>query len=117
MFGHVRSFALLAGLGMATVTTACRKPGDAPMGAELFATACARCHGPEGRGGLPLVDGGPSPRNFHDHEFQVSHTDDQLKQTIINGKGTGMPPFGTTFTEAQLASLVAYVRSCDRGTK
>jgi cytochrome c oxidase cbb3-type subunit 3 len=80
---------------------------------ELFVSACARCHGQQGTGGLPLYEGGPAPRNFHDHEFQLSRTDEQLKQTIKNGKGTGMPPFGTTFDDAQLGNLIAQIRSFD----
>ena len=47
----------------------------------------------------------------------MSRTDDQLKQTIRNGKGSGMPPFGTTFDEAQLDSLVAQIRSFDAEKK
>lgn len=84
---------------------------DPSAGRALFASACARCHGPEGAGGLPLFDGGPSPRNFQDAAFQRERTDDQLRMTIVNGKGVGMPPFGTTFDEAQLTALVNHVRS------
>ena len=80
---------------------------------ELFTNACSRCHGQEGTGGVPLFEGGPSPRNFRDHEFQASRTDEQIKQTIRNGKGTGMPPFGATFDDTQLAALVLQIRSFD----
>jgi len=80
---------------------------------ELFVNACSRCHGVEGVGGLPIFDGGPSPRNFHDHEFQKSRTDEEIRATIKNGKGVGMPPFGSTFDDAQIAMLVAQVRSFD----
>lgn len=83
------------------------------QGHELFVNACARCHGQEGMGGLPLFDGGPAPRNFRDREFQLSRSDDQLKETIRSGKGSGMPPFGTTFDDAQLSALVAQIRSFD----
>lgn len=82
-------------------------------GRELFTNACARCHGQEGAGGLPLFTGGPSPRNFRDHGFQASRTDDELKTAIRSGKGTGMPPFGTTFDDRQLTDLVAQIRSFD----
>lgn len=96
----------------------CDKPKDqATQGRELFASTCARCHGADGTGGLPTVAGGPAPRNFHDHAFQLSHTDEQLKLTITNGKGTAMPGFGKTFDDAQLAALIAHVRSLDTETK
>jgi mono/diheme cytochrome c family protein len=100
---------------VATTTSGCEKKADAAAGRDLFTNACARCHGAEGSGGLPLFDGGPSPRNFRDHAFQRERTDEQLKLTIVNGKGTSMPPFGTTFSDAQLVSLVAHVRSFDTG--
>ena len=83
------------------------------QGRELFANACSRCHGADGTGGFPVSPGGPSPRNFRDHGFHVSHSDDQIKQTIVNGKGTAMPAFGATFDEAQLRALVTQVRSFD----
>lgn len=94
----------------------CKKSqaGEAsPQGKELFASACARCHGQDGSGGFPVSPGGPSPRNFRDHAFHASHTDDQIKTTIVNGKGTAMPPFGTAFDDAQLRALVSTVRSFD----
>jgi mono/diheme cytochrome c family protein len=84
-----------------------------PQGKELFASACARCHGQDGSGGFPVTQGGPSPRNFRDHAFHASHTDEQIKNTIVGGKPPSMPPFGATFDEAQLRALVATVRSFD----
>jgi mono/diheme cytochrome c family protein len=112
---------MMAGL-LAATSLACSKGTSGSSGREdtttrreLFTTACSRCHGPEGRGGLPISEGGPSPRNFHDHAFQTARTDDQIKQTIVNGKPPGMPPFGALFTEVQLTSLVAFVRTCDPG--
>ena len=108
---------LLATVAAAAViagsSAGCEKRADASQGRDLFASTCARCHGPDGTGGAPLFDGGPSPRNFHDHAFQQTRTDEQIKLVIMNGKGTGMPQFGTTFDEAQLRSLVAHVRSFD----
>lgn len=109
--------ALLFALALLTcgASSGCeKKPApDAASGERLFSMTCARCHGADGAGGLPLFDGGPSPRNFRDHAFHASHTDEQIKLTIVNGKGVGMPPFGTTFTDAQLDSLVAHVRGLD----
>ncbi len=96
------------------VTGGCSRPEkSSASGRELYASVCARCHGSEGTGGLPVADGGPAPRNFRDHAFQASRTDDELKLTIRNGKGTAMPPFGAAFDDAQLASIVAQIRSFD----
>ena len=107
----MRSAVLLCLLA-ATFVVGCKRSeaAETAQGGQLFSMACARCHGPEGRGGLPLYAGGPSPRNFHDEAFQGSRTDEQLKQTIKTGKGTGMPPFGATFDDAQLTALVAQIR-------
>jgi cytochrome c oxidase cbb3-type subunit 3 len=96
--------------------TGCEKKADAAQGQNLFATTCARCHGPDGTGGDPLAEGGPPARNFHDRAFQAARTDEQIKLTIMNGKGTGMPAFGTAFDGAQLNALVAHVRSFDHAT-
>lgn len=104
------------GLLLLLTVAGCKKSEAAeasPQGKELFATACARCHGQDGSGGFPVSPGGPSPRNFRDHGFHATHTDDQIKTTIVNGKGTAMPPFGATFDEAQLRALVTTVRSFD----
>jgi mono/diheme cytochrome c family protein len=110
---------VVTGLLAAATSLACGKGTSASeeptTGRELFTKACSRCHGPEGRGGLPISEGGPSPRNLHDHAFHATRTDDQIKQTIANGKPPGMPAFGAVFTETQLTSLVAFVRTCDPG--
>jgi len=111
--GRLRS-ASLAVLVLALGAPACKKSEAAPLETrELFVRACSRCHGTEGTGGVAAYDGGPAPRNFRDHEFQASRTDEQLKMTIRDGKGTGMPPFGTTFDDAQLTALVRQIRSFD----
>jgi mono/diheme cytochrome c family protein len=98
-------------------SVACKKSGAATEpsaeGAALFASTCARCHGADGVGGLPLWEGGPSPRNFHDHGFHASHSDADLKRIVREGKPPGMPPFSTILTEAQIDSVVAHVRSLD----
>lgn len=111
--GAIGARVLVLSLAVASlVSGGCEKStsADPAEGQTLFVAACARCHGADGSGGLPLFDGGPSPRNFHDGSFHGSHTDEQIKLTIVNGKGVGMPPFRSTFTEPQLDALVAHVR-------
>lgn len=98
---------------LAASVGACKKSPPTTDGPTLFRSACARCHGKEGRGGPPITFGGPSPRNFHDHAFQASRTDAQIRDAIKNGKGSGMPAFGAAFDDAQLKALVAQVRSFD----
>jgi mono/diheme cytochrome c family protein len=110
-----------AGVALASITltvgaAGCKKSqASEPTaeGASLFASTCARCHGAEGTGGLPVAEGGPPPRNFRDHAFQASRSDADLRRTIKEGKSTGMPPFGGLLTDAQIDALVVQVRSFD----
>jgi len=98
----------------ASAGTGCKRSQAATSESrEMYANTCARCHGADGMGGPPLSEAGPSPQNFRDHTFQMARTDDQLKQTIKNGKGTGMPAFGALLTDEQVALLVVHVRSFD----
>jgi mono/diheme cytochrome c family protein len=104
----------LALMALALLVAGCKKSEAATaQGQELFVNVCARCHGASGGGGEPAYEGGPAPRNFRDHDFQLSRTDEQLKMTIKSGRGSGMPAFGTTFDDAQLTVLVAQIRSFD----
>jgi mono/diheme cytochrome c family protein len=114
----VRSTALLVAAAL-VATAGCKRSSahEPPDGRELFRSNCGRCHGESGGGGAPLFAGGPSPRNFQEHDFHATHTDEQIRHTIVNGKGTGMPAFGKAFNDAQLAAIVAHVRSLDPQTK
>ncbi len=76
---------------------------------QLFDSICGKCHGSDGRGGVPAAEGQPPPRNFCDAEFQASRTDDDLKKVIRDGKGS-MPPFGALLDDKQLTLLAAYLR-------
>lgn len=100
---------------VALACAACKKGAPSVDGAELYASSCARCHGQYGAGTPQgFVGGGlPPARNFRDHEFQKSRTDEQITTTIRRGKGSGMPAFGTAFDDAQLRALVSQVRSFD----
>lgn len=105
----------LAGLSALAAAGCDRRKPDTAAGGQLFASNCARCHGMDGVGMAPLLAGSPSPRNFRDPEFQRTRTDEQIKMTIVNGRGTGMPAFGPAFDDAKLTALVAHVRSFDPG--
>jgi len=96
-------FATLIGAVLLTGCQSAPAPqGDVSSdGKHLFEENCAVCHGITGHGNAV---------HFDDPTFQKLLTDTQIQQTIRNGKGN-MPAFGTTFTSAQINSLVKYLRS------
>ncbi len=77
---------------------------------HLFDSVCGKCHGSDGRGGVPSAEGQPAPRNFCDATFQASRSDADLRKVIREGKGP-MPPFAALFDDSQTTLLVAYIRS------
>ncbi len=110
-----RQFSAWAGvLGLLVLQAGCKgKEVEADPLAEakhLYLSVCAKCHGSDGRGGVPAAEGLPAPSNFCDPAFHAGRSDEQLKQAIKQGKGP-MPPFGVLFDDTQTANLVVYVRS------
>jgi cytochrome c oxidase cbb3-type subunit 3 len=87
--------------------------GDSDRGQEVFAMACASCHGEEGRGGEGKV--GP----IHDPAFLALISDQAIRRTIITGRrDLGMPDFAgkdgraadfQPMTPADVADLVEYL--------
>jgi glucose/arabinose dehydrogenase len=76
---------------------------DAPAGADSYARHCAVCHGREARGGQ-----GPSLLS----KAYARGTDDaSVTRTIRQGfPEGGMPAFGAVLSEAQIGSVVAFLR-------
>jgi len=96
-------------------TTAAVSTGPAATGdaATIFKQKCATCHGPSGHGDGPLAASlNPHPRNYHDKAYMATRTDDDLYNSIFNGK-SAMPAWGKSgaLTAAQVHEMVAYVRS------
>lgn len=53
---------------------------------HMFDTMCATCHGAAGHGDGPAAATlDPKPRNYSDPAWQASVTDDQIRQTIVQG--------------------------------
>ena len=105
--------AAIMGAGVLATTAGCKRKAPATAdGAQLFTSMCARCHGADGKGGLSSFGGTP-PRNLTDHKFHADRTDEQIRMSIMNGKGAAMPPFGSILERPQVDALVAHVRSLD----
>lgn len=87
---------------------------------QQYATLCAVCHGPEGRGDGPAgATLNPPPMNFHARAFQQEMPPGATHWVIKHGlsdtaRRSGMPSFGT-LSDAQIWALVAYVRQLGAG--
>ena len=83
-----------------------------PAGASLFAGACAICH--EAGGGM-MLQGRPALQlGTPLHEDDPRDTVQIVLQGLrppVGAAGPFMPPFRDSFTDAQVADLVAYLRS------
>ncbi len=81
------------------------------IGAQLFATNCAQCHGKDAAGG------GSAP-TLNSHQFLSTTSDDQIHALIAGGvPGSEMQPwsldFAGTLTTEQINQLVTYLRSLE----
>lgn len=75
---------------------------------ELYSRNCARCHGKDGRAkGLKAKAVGA--RNLADAQWQDRVSDERIFNSINNGKGK-MPAYGKKLSEAEVDSLVSFVR-------
>jgi cytochrome c oxidase cbb3-type subunit 3 len=64
---------------------------------------CAGCHGDHGGGGM-----GPSLR---DERWMYGSADEQIAQSIAEGRAFGMPAWRQMLTEAQVWQVTAYIKS------
>ncbi len=75
------------------------------QGEQLYATNCARCHGPEGQG----TPRGPS---LNVKSFLTETSDGAIQQIVRNGiPGTAMIGWGDRLTAEEILSIVAYLRN------
>ena len=94
--------------------------GDQPDGQRLFQTRCFVCHGRTGKGDGPSATGlAEKPQDLTDPNWQRATSDEQLHKVIQGGgvaiaRSNAMPP-NPDLTEAQIAGVIAYVRSLSSG--
>jgi mono/diheme cytochrome c family protein len=98
---------LLALLAVAFLFAApLRADGD---GASLFKTKCAMCHGPDGKGEVPMGKK-LGARDLTSAEVQ-KQSDAELTEVVTKGKNKNkMPPYEGKLSKEQIAQLVAYIR-------
>jgi cbb3-type cytochrome c oxidase subunit III len=80
-------------------------------GHEVFIRHCQNCHGPEAKGGTPMVSGYPNA-NLADGKWAHGGTHAEIVQTITQGvPGTPMRPLRGLLTPAEIDAVADYVRS------
>jgi mono/diheme cytochrome c family protein/rhodanese-related sulfurtransferase len=78
--------------------------GDVALGAELYASQCAECHGAKGEGGKGTALGNPAMLSMS--------TDPFIRHAIVNGRqGTEMRAFGEELSDDEINALTAFIRS------
>lgn len=94
---------LLAGLiGFCAGASSAQSAGE-----TLFKTKCAACHGPDGKGEVPMGKK-LGARNLSSTEVQ-GQADAQLIDVVTKGKNK-MPAYDGKLTKEQIGELVAYIR-------
>lgn len=78
--------------------------GDPAHGTEIFVARCARCHGEDGKGAR-----GGSSMDLTSAAWQQGRTDNQIRLTVLRGRGSMMPAF--TMEEQDLKDVVSHVRA------
>jgi len=103
---------------LASSSAAAASPApDVAAGRALYATHCALCHGPSGRGDGPSAVGfATKPSDLTDGRLINQMPDDFLVNVIthggsVEGLSSGMPAFGAYLSDAQVGQLILYVRS------
>jgi mono/diheme cytochrome c family protein len=85
-----------------------KNPADAAKkGKALFASNCAKCHGPQGKGD------GPDSKEAADltDEFRADlNPEGVLFYKVSNGHASNMPAFKSKLTKDEVWSLVEYLK-------
>jgi len=76
-------------------------------GEALFKAKCVMCHGPDGKGEVPMAKKLNAP-SLASPDVQ-NHSDAQLTDAVTKGKNK-MPAYDGKLTKEQITQLVAYVR-------
>jgi len=87
------------------------EPGaDLAAGKKLFATNCAPCHGPDGKGNQQV-----GSKNLTDNIWLYGSDLQTLEQTITYGRGGVMPAWGQRLDPVTIKALAVYVHTFGGG--
>jgi mono/diheme cytochrome c family protein len=90
--------------------------GNAEDGSRIYATYCASCHGPGGKGdGAAAATLDPKPANHADPAYMGSLSDQHIYQVIAKGgasvgKSPLMAPWEGVINDQGIRDLVAFIR-------
>ena len=91
-------FVLFAGLS---------SPAEEVQGKDLYMQKCQLCHGKDGDGkGSAATFLGSKPADFTDAKFWKDHSEKDISEVILNGKGE-MPAFD--MPSGEIKALVSYL--------
>src|SRR6516225_7961617 len=80
---------------------------------SLFNRYCVRCHGVDGRGVWDI----PDVPNFTNERWQALHGDGQLARSILEGRGSVMPPRRGTLSLEEAWAMARYLRTFKPGSE
>lgn len=99
------------------------KPATLARAETLYARDCAACHGPDGKGTGPAGADLPGmakmdrtmpkgPADFTDAGIMLAASDVLLQGKLLRGgMGTGMPEFGSLYSDEELWAMITYLRT------
>jgi len=95
-------------LGLIFAAFPCGARGEDSAGASVFKAKCMTCHAKDGSGNTPV---GKSLQSADLRSAEVQKKSDaELTESISEGKGN-MPAFKTILSEAEIHSVLGYVRT------
>ena len=104
--------------GLAWLLDTPKPRAGAPKAERLYLGLCATCHGPDGRGSWRAALFLVRPGKLHDAAAIERRSDQYLFDIIKHGGAPigrpGMPAFGSTLSDQEIAELVGYVRGLSR---
>ena len=104
--------------GLAWLLDTPKPPAGAPRAERLYLGLCATCHGRDGRGSWSAALFLVRPGKLNDAATIDRRSDPYLFDLIKHGGAPigrpGMPAFGATLTDNEIAELVGYVRGLSR---
>lgn len=72
-------------------------------GKKEYEARCAACHGPDAKGGI-----GP---DLTGKQFKYGRTEEDVTESVANGRPGGMPGFKNDLSREKLGSVVTYILS------